>query len=229
MEDQNVENLNVVDIRKLRDLLRDFDSFAAENEVLVHRLGLRNKFVETIGEGLGLILCFEEFGDRVTYEWPGRRGKGYDIALNRSSGKSAKIQIKTNTDRVYTFKLPTVEVDRKVRDELKQGNAESILKLSDAKVDQTNTDFYLLVHKNADVQTCYILDKARMKKAIREDYMTYFNRKDARRQRNLQFGKYHFGVSVKSHAWWPMLNKNTVDSLKDYERDWSPIRKALGL
>jgi hypothetical protein len=215
------ESFTPTEIDKLKGMIEKLDRFASENRGLTKKLGLKNKFTETVGEGMGLILCFERFGPLLSYSWPGRRRTGYDIALRRVDGREARIQVKTNTDRAYSFKLFNMEVGRETRNQMKAGSTEAMFRSIDNAVQEKKADFWMLIHApESGSKTFYILDKDRIKAAIKRDFQIYYDKPHTRR--------YHFGVGRTGSIWF-MLNKGTVDSLRDYEKDWSPISKKLGL
>jgi hypothetical protein len=211
------------EVARLKWLLRTLSTFASENKSLTTKLRLKNKFVETIGEGMGLLFCQERFGNSVNYEWPGRRRRGFDVRLRTPEGRTARVQVKTNTDRVYDFKLFTLKVNKEAKDKLKKGDTQALFRQVESEVERKDTDFFLLIHwYNFDKPTYYILDKRRLVRAICKDYQKYFNRRDHRKD-------YNFGISRKTGMWWPHLNKKTVDSIGRFERDWSLVTRALAL
>jgi hypothetical protein len=223
MNNDAPEPISREEISRLKGLLKTFQSFASENEALTTKLGLKNKFVETIGEGLGLLFCHEKFRSKVQYRWAGRRRRGFDISLHTPEGRQARIQVKTNTDKEYDFKLFTIRVNREAKKQLKAGRTEALYKQIDAEVAKKDADFFLLVHwYQYGLPTYYVLDKNRLKRAIHEDYQVYFDRKNHQK-------RYHFGISEKTGMLWLMLNKHTVDSIGRFENDWTPVKKALGL
>ena len=208
---------------KLESLLVTLRAFVVENKSLVAKLGMENKLAETIGEGMGLLLCHEKFGDSVRYEWPGGRKRGYDILLERPGGGKVRIQIKTNKQSEYDFKLFTLDVEESILSQLKIGETEGMCLRFDSEVEGKEADIFLLVHWPVflDAPTYYVLDKPRLKKAIRLDFHHYLHDKPHHKN-------YNFGISRKTGRAWPHLNKTTVDSIGEYEKDWSPVVKLLG-
>jgi hypothetical protein len=76
MGNQSNSSFSSDEIRKLKCILKTLTTFVRKNQSLAKKLGLENKFVETIGEGMGLLLCYNRFGNSVSYEWLGRRKRG---------------------------------------------------------------------------------------------------------------------------------------------------------
>lgn len=215
------ESFSTDEIDSLKAIIGRLDRFASGNRSLTKKLGLKNKFTETVGEGMGLIYCYERFGNAVSYFWPGRRRTGYDLVLRRTDGREARIQVKTTTDRVYSFKLFNMKVSREARDQMKARSTKVLFQLIDEAVEDKKAEFWMLIHApELGNKTFYILDKDSLKAAIKRDFRIYFNKPHTRR--------YHFGVG-KTGSIWFMLNKGTVDSVRDYEKDWTPISKSLGL
>jgi len=68
-------------------------------------------------------------------------------------------------------------------------------------------EFFLLIHwpELSEEPTCYILNKERLIKALREDYQVNFDKKKHTK-------KYNYGIS-KAGEWWPHLNQRTKDSI----------------
>jgi len=222
MDNETDLSFKLDEIRKLKRLLGTLRAFASKNRSLVKKLGLENKLVETIGEGMGLLLCYEKFGSSVSYEWPGRRKKGYDLRLKREE-RSVKIQVKTNTDERYDFKFSAFKVNNEARKQLEEGNTELLFHQLKSEYEGKPADLFLLIHwpKLSGSSTCYILDKRSLIRALCEDYKVQLDKKNHR-------GDYHFGISKKTWKWWPHINQKTVDSIRQFKENWNLIVKALG-
>jgi hypothetical protein len=208
--------------QQLECLLNTLKTFCKENESLAEKLNLKRKLVGTIGEGWGLLLCYQKFKDSVSYEWAGGRKKGYDLILKGK--KAVKVQVKTTTEEKYLFNFPSIKVNKKAIEQVKKGNREPLFEQLKSDYKEIDADFFLLIHlpKINEELTCYILDKSNLIKAIKQDYECYVT--EGKHRKN-----FNYAISKKTGEWLPRLNYKTVDSIEKFKEDWKPITETLGL
>jgi hypothetical protein len=209
------------EIQKLEHLLNTLKTFCKENESLAEKLNLKRKLVGTIGEGWGLLLCYQKFKDSVSYEWAGGRKKGYDLILKGK--KAVKVQVKTTTEEKYLFNFPSIKVNKKAKEQVKKGNKEPLFEQLESDYKEIDADFFLLIHlpKINEELKYYILDKSNLIEAIKEDYECYLKREHRK--------NFNYGISKETRIWLPRLNYKTVDSIEKFKEDWKLITAALGL
>lgn len=208
----NCATVSKEEINLLKKLVGTIEDLLAENPTLNRKMGLRKKFLGVLGETLGLIRIYKEFGQSVKYCWYGGKKKDHDLVLIKNN-KKVKVQIKASAGEDYAFSITVKGFanSNKVIEELREGKSKDAFAIIENDIDRKSADYWVLVHiSNEKKDIHYVLGKEDLKKVVKYDFERYL--KDTKKHRQ----QTRFGIDKNNSIRFILKGQNLSTILKDY-------------